>query len=243
MFARPLLHTNEGVLSLNSSNPAPVASPATPTAARLETASWINLRSVLGLVLVFGAVFAGTVVLQRAQHLVQVRLPAAELGRYLRPDNGTSVTGKMLTAPLRQHMLVPADGLVASGEQAGMVELAINVDPGDMLQGLRPGDHVQILGAYSDGVRQGAAQVLVDSAEVVRILEESGGLATGHRESGVQVRLSGERSASVAAAIAGGRVFIVKAPSLPSRPAVQGGAEDDQAPIGSSEPEPSEGSP
>jgi hypothetical protein len=140
-------------------------------------------------------------------------------------------------------MLVPADGLVASGEQAGMVELAINVDPGDMLQGLRPGDHVQILGAYSDGVRQGAAQVLVDSAEVVRILEESGGLATGHRESGVQVRLSGERSASVAAAIAGGRVFIVKAPSLPSRPAVQGGAEDDQAPIGSSEPEPSEGSP
>lgn len=266
MFARALLHTNEGALSLNSSNPAPVASPATPTAHRLETASWVNLRSVLGLALVFGAVFAGTVVLQRAQHLVpiyaaardlpsgvplsnddlslvQVRLPAAELGRYVRPDKGAPVIGKMLTVPLRQHMLVPADGLVASREQADMVELAVNVDHGDMPQGLRPGDHVQILGAYSDGVRQGAAQVLVDSAEVVRILEESGGLASGRRESGVQVRLPGERTAAVAAAIAGGRVFIVKAPSLPSRPAIQGPAEDDRLRTGSSDPEPSEGSP
>lgn len=266
MFARPLLHTNEGAFSLNSSNPAPVAPPATPTAYRLETASWVNLRSVLGLMLVFAAVFAGTLVLQRAQHLVpvfaaardlpsgvplsngdlalvQVRLPPAELGRYLRPDKNGSVTGRMLTAPLRQHMLVPADGLIPSREQADMVELAINVDHGDMLQGLRPGDHVRILGAYSDGLHNGTAQVLVDSAEVVRILEESGGLATGRRESGVQVRLPGERTASVAAAIAGGRVFIVKASSLPSGPAAQGAAAQDGPPLGSSEPERSEGSP
>jgi hypothetical protein len=111
-----------------------------------------------------------------------------------------------------------------------------------MLQGLRPGDHVQILGAYSDGLHQGAAQVLVESAEVVRILEESGGLATGHRESGVQVRLPSERTASVAAAITGARVFIVRAPSLPSRPAVQGGAHEDAPPTGSVGPEPSGGS-
>lgn len=253
-------------MSLNNSNPARVASPATRPAHRLETTSWINLRSALGLTLVFGAVFAGTVVLQRAQRLVpmyaaardlpsgvplssddlslvRVRLPAAELGRYARPDKGTLVIGKMLTAPLRQHMLVPSDGLVAWREQADMVELAISVDHGDLPQGLRPGDRVQILGAYPDGVRRGAAQVLVDSAEIVRILEESGGLAGGRRESGVQVRLPGERTASVAAAIAGGRVFIVKASSLPSRPPARGAAGDDPPPTGSSGPEPSEGSP
>jgi len=240
-----------------------VAPPATPAAYRLETASWVNLRSVLGLVLVFGAVFAGTVVLQRAQHLVPiyaaardlpsgvplsggdfslvpVRLPAAELGHYLRPGRGVSITGKMLTTPLRRHMLVPADDLVASREQGSMVELAINVDHGDMPQGLRPGDHVRILGAYSDGLQKGSAQVLVDSAEVVRILEESGGLATGLRETGVQVRLPAERTAPVAAAIAGGRVFVVKAPALPSPQAAEGAVRDERPPTGPSEPDLSE---
>lgn len=255
--------TNEGALSLNSSTPSPVASPATP-AHRVEAAGWVTLRSVLGLVLVFGAVFGGTVVLQRAQRLVPVyaaardlpsgvplsdadlspigvRLPGPELGRYLRPGGSVSITGKMLAVPLRQHMLVPVGDLVASREQGNMVELAINIDPGDMLQGLRPGDHVQILGAYSDGLQQGAAQVLVDSAEVVRILQDSGGLATGRRESGVQVRLPRERTAAVAAAIAGGRVFVVKAPALPSRAAVAGVVDDD-VPAGPAEPERSGGS-
>lgn len=266
MFARPLPHTNEGASSLNSSNPAAAASSASPSASRLQTASWVNLRSVLGLVLVFGAVFAGTLVLQRAQHLVpvyaaardlpsgvplsngdlslvQVRLPEPELVRYLRPSRGHPVTGKVLAAPLRRHMLVPADGLLPSLEQGDMVELAINIDRGDMPQGLRPGDHVRILGAYSDGLHKGAAQVLVDSAEVVRILEESGGLAAGRRESGVQVRLPGERTASVAAAIAGARVFVVKAPALPSRPAEQSAVGPETLPTESSEPDRPEGSP
>jgi hypothetical protein len=242
-----------------------VASPATPAAHRLEAAGWINLRSVLGLLLIFGAVFGGTVVLQRAQHLVPVyaaardlpsgvplsngdlslvgvRLPGPELGRYLRPDGSASITGKMLAVPLRQHMLVPVEDLVASRDQGNMVELAINVDPGDMLQGLRPGDHVQILGAYSDGLQRGAAQVLVDSAEVVRILQDSGGLAAGRRQSGVQVRLPRERTASVAAAIAGGRVFVVKAPALPTRAAVAGVAADDDVPAGPAGPQRSGGS-
>jgi SAF domain len=258
--------TSEGASPLNRSNRAPEELPATPAANRLETVRWINPRSVLGLVLVFGAVLAGTVGLQRAQHLVpvyvaardlpsgvplskgdlslvRVRLPDAELGRYLRAGGSASFAGKMLTLPLRQHMLVPADDLVASREQGDMVELAINLDHGDMLQGLRPGDHVRILGAYSDGLRKGAAQVLVDSAEVVGILEESGGLATGRRERGVQVRLPGERSASVAAAITGGRVFIVKAPPLPSPAAVQGPVPDDRPLADPSGPERPEGFP
>lgn len=250
--------------SLNSPDRAGVAPPSR-LAHRLETKRWINLRSVAGLLLVFAAVLAGTAALQRAQRLipvleaardlpsgiplssgdlspVRVRLPSAELARYLQPDAGRSVTGQILTAPLRQHMLVPADTVVASREQADMVELAINVDHGDMLQGLRPGDHVRVLGAFPDDPGQGAAQVLVDSAEVVRILEDSGGLAAGHREGGVQVRLPAERTTSVAAAIAGGRVFVVKAPALPSRSTTQR-AGVDEAPAGSSSPERPEGSP
>ncbi len=185
------------------------------------------------------AVLAGTLFLQRAQRLapvyeaardlpsgiplsvrdlavVRVRLPAAELQRYARPNLHRPLTGQVLTTPLRQHMLVPMDGLAPSSEQADMVELPIRVATGDMAQGLRPGDHVQVLAAYSDGLRNGQARLLLRSVEVIRMLEEPSGLA-GSRQGGVQVRVPSDRSALVVAAIAGARVFVVKAPSLPSR--------------------------
>ena len=258
------MHTNEGVLSLKSSSPAPVASRAVPPASRIQPASWLNLRSSLGLILIFGAALAGTVVLQRAQQLVpvyaaardlpsgvplangdlslvRVHLPGAQLGRYLRPGQARTVAGKVLTAPLRRHMLVPTDALATSLDRGDMVEFAIEVDHGDMPRGLRPGDHVRILGAYPDGLRNRAARVLVESAEIVRILEDPGGLAATRRESGVQVRLPAERTPSLAAAIVGGRVFILKAPSLSTGPAVEGAVRGDPWPAGPSEPEPREG--
>jgi len=184
------------------------------------------------------AVLAGALFLQRAQRLVpmyeaardlpsgaqlsvhdlavvRVRLPAAELRRYARPDPQRPVVGQVLTAPLRQHMLVPMDGLAASVGQADMVELPIRVANSDMAQGLRPGDRVQVLAAYSDGVRSGQAHLLLRSVEVVRVLEEPSGLAAS-RQSGVQVRVPSDRTAPVVAAIASARVFVVKATALAS---------------------------
>jgi len=191
--------------------------------------------------LVVVAVLAGALFLQRAQRLVpvyeaardlpsgvplsvrdlavvRVRLPGAELRRYARPDQHRPLVGQVLTAPLRRHMLVPVDGLAPSLGQANMVELSIRVNSGDMAQGLRPGDHVQVLAAYSDGVRSGQARLLLQSVEVVRVLEEPSGLA-GSRQSGVQVRVPSDRTAVVVAAIASARVFVVKAASLASRAA------------------------
>jgi hypothetical protein len=198
---------------------------------------------VLGLVLVLAAVGAGTIVLERAQQLVpvyaaardlpsgvplsnrdlllaRVRLPAAELARYLQPGQLQTVAGKALIAPLRQHMLVPADGLTASDAHAGLVELAIRADHDDMPLGLHPGDRVQVLAAYADGLHEASARVLVASAEVVHVLEDSAGLGGGRRQTGVQIRVAADRASSIAAAIAGGRVFVVKALSPAARAAV-----------------------
>lgn len=241
MFARLLLRKHEGAFSLSSSKPASVAplSPAMPPVQRLHTSGWLNGRSALGVLLVVVAVLAGALFLQRAQRLVpvyeaardlpsgvplsdldlavvRVRLPAAELQRYARPNRHRPVVGQLLEAPLRQHMLVPIDGLAASQEQADMVELPIKVGNGDMAQGLRPGDHVQVLAAYGDGLHRGQARLLLPSVEVVRVLEEPSGL-TGSRQSGVQVRVPSDRTALVVAAIASARVFVVKAPPLASR--------------------------
>jgi hypothetical protein len=207
--------------------------PETPTAQRLRPAGWLNGRSALGVLLVVVAVLAGALLLQRAQRLVpvyeaardlpsgarlsardlalvRVRLPVPALRRYAQPNPRGTIVGQILTAPLRQHMLIPVDGLASSPEQTDMVELPIKVASGDMAQGLRPGDHVQVLAAYGDGVRSGQARLLLSSVEVVRVLEEPSGLAAS-RQSGVQVRMPSDRTALVVGAIASARVFVVKA--------------------------------
>jgi hypothetical protein len=100
--------------------------------------------------------------------------------------------------------------------------------------GLHPGDRVALLAAYSGGLHTAAAQVLVSSAEVVRVLEDSGGLGGGYRQTGVQVRVPADRASSLATAIAGGRVFVAKALSPLGRSALGGAAPTSAAPGGAS---------
>jgi hypothetical protein len=179
------------------------------------------------------AVLAGALFLQRAQRLVpvfvaardlpsgvplgrgdltvvRVRLPDAELRHYLRPASDQRVTGRVLAAPLRRDMLVPAELMLASPKDADLVELPVQADPGDMAQDLRPGDLAQVLAAYTDGSRRGRAVVLLDGAEVVRVLDEPGSLNGPGRHTGVQLRLPSRRAPLVAAAIATARIFVVK---------------------------------
>jgi hypothetical protein len=157
----------------------------------------MNTRTALGTCLVLTAILAGAVFLDHAQRLVpvyaaardlpagtalhhgdlvvvRVRLPTTALRHYLQPTPGQSVAGRVLAAPVRQETLVPAELLLASNDAADQVELPVQADPGDMAQGLRPGDRVQVLAAYTEGARRGDATVLLPAAEVVRVLEDPG---------------------------------------------------------------------
>jgi len=229
------------------SNPEPaqlVPVPAQATAARrLGTSSRPSGRLALGVLLVLVAVLGGALFLQRAQRLepvyvaardlpsgtvlasgdlavAAVRLPAAELHLYLRPTRPESLAGRVLTAPVPKDALVPAAATAASSA-ADMVELSVRVEPGDLAQGLRPGDRVQILAAYSDGPRRGRAFVLLPGAEVIRVLRDADALGGRDRDTGVQVRLPSDHAPLVTAAIANARIFVVKAPPHPT--AIQGG--------------------
>jgi len=82
-----------------------------------------------------------------------------------------------------------------------------------MAQGLRPGDLVQVLAAYTEGARRGHATVLLPAAEVVRVLEDPGGLTGGGRSTGVQLRMPSASVPQVASAIATARIFLVKVPT------------------------------
>jgi len=219
----------------------------------------MNGRTALGGCLVLLAVLAGALFLDRAQRLapvyaaahdlpagtplkegdlmvVRVRLPATALRHYLQPSPGRRVSGRVLSAPVRRETLVPAGVVLASSQAAGLVELPIQVDPGDMAQGLRPGDSVQVLAAYTEGARRGRAVVLLPSAEVVQVLQDPAGLAGTGQERGVQLRMPSDRAPIVVAAVATARIFVVKTPGLASDSAV---TDRSGAPPARSEPDPS----
>jgi hypothetical protein len=205
----------------------------------------MNGRTALGAAFVLLAVLAGALFLDRAQRLVpvyaaardlpagtplksgdlmvvRVRLPASALRHYLQPGPGRAVPGRVLTTPVRREALVPAEFVLAASRDADLVELPVQVDPGDMAQGLRPGDRVQVLAAFTEGARRGRAVVLLPTAEVVQVLEDPAGLTGSGQERGVQLRMASDRAPVVAAAIATARIFVVKAPGLATDPAVAG---------------------
>jgi hypothetical protein len=122
------------------------------------------------------------------------------------------VSGQVLTAPVRREALVPAELVLASSRDVDLVELPVQVDPGDMAQGLRPGDRVQVLAAYTEGARRGRAVVLLPAAEVVQVFQDPAGLTGSGQDRGVQLRMPSDRAPIVAAAIATARIFVVKAP-------------------------------
>ena len=202
----------------------------------------MNGRTALGVCLVVLAVLAGALFLDRSQRLVpvyaaardlpagtplepgdlmviRVRLPGVALRHYLRPSSDRPVAGRVLTAPVRRETLVPVGLVLASSRDADLVELPVQVDPGDMATGLRPGDSVQVLAAYTAGARRGRAVVLLPAAEVVQVLQDTTGLGGGGQERGVQLRMPGDRAPLVAAAIATARIFVVKAPGTATDPA------------------------
>jgi hypothetical protein len=231
----------EVVSHLSNPEPTPlVPVPAqAPAAARLGSSSRPRGRLALGVLLVLVAVLGGALFLQRAQRLepvyvaardlpsgtvlrpgdltvAAVRLPGAELRQYLRPIPSRPPTGRVLTAPVRKDALVPLAATAASVADADMVELPVKVDPGDLARGLRPGDLVQVLAAYSDGPRRGQAVVLLPAAEVIHVLQDPDALGGADRETGVQVRMPSDRAPLVAAAIASARIFVLKAPPRPA---------------------------
>jgi hypothetical protein len=161
--------------------------------------------------------------------VIRVRLPASALRHYLRPSAGRRVAGGVLTAPVRRETLVPAGFVLTSSRDADLVELPVQVDPGDMAQGLRPGDSVQVLAAYTEGARRGRAVVLLPTAEVVQVLQDPAGLTATGQERGVQLRMPSDRAPIVAAAIATARIFVVKSPGVaaeePSAAPTPGGAQ------------------
>lgn len=216
--------------------PQPSPGPRPAPAVRLGTASWRNGRLVLGVLLVLVAVLGGALVLQRAQHLTPVyvatrdlpsgtrlapgdlavrgvRFADEQLRAYLHPAAGQPYVGQVLVGPVRKGLYVPAAAVSGRRGAARLVKLAIKVEQGDLAQGLRPGDHVAVIAAYTDGVQKGTARVLLPVAEVDQVVKDTAALGGDGRETGVQVWAPGDRAVAVAAAETTARILVLAVPA------------------------------
>lgn len=212
--------------------PANLSLPPAPAARRLGQPRWRRGRVTLGAALVITAVVGGAALLRGADasstvltaardlpsgvplgeddlQPVQVRLPEAQLAVYARP--GTGADGARLTTGLPAGALVPAAWLVEAGVPADLIDYPVPVDPRDVPV-LRPGDRATVVASYPDAVTgtSGRSEILLPSAEVVRLLHDPGGLGTAARVQAVQVRLPKDRLAAVAQAVATGRISMAR---------------------------------
>ncbi len=169
-------------------------------ARRVATPSWVNIRTVLGLLLFAAALLAGQKILARADvtvsiwaaardlprdtvlqdtdlQPVEVKLPGSVMSRYYSTERDLS--GTVLAAPVRAGELVPAewieDGESAQAGRSMTVPVTSEHAVGDEL---RAGDRVDIFATFNPGdLRARTVQV----ARAVEVVDEvtTGGIVSG----------------------------------------------------------------
>lgn len=215
--------------------PAPVASPEVlpgPTPRRVRPPRWLDLRLVLGVLLVLGSVLLGARVVGAADATVPVWAVTGDLaaGTRLVPGDlravdvrlgdaadaylstSTRPEGRTLGRAVRAGELLPRTALGAPTE---LVQLALPVQSGYVPPGLERGQVVDVYAvadptAGAAGVADGSVTPVVRSAPVAAISGRSEGvLSTPTTAIQVVVSVASDDAPDVLAAIAGRPLVVV----------------------------------
>jgi hypothetical protein len=221
------------VTALRSPTPAAETDPsAGPAPRRVKAPSWLDLRLVLGVLLVLGSVLLGARVVSAADATVPVWSAAADLaaGTELTAEDLVVVDvrlddaakaylsgsvrpeGSVLSRPVRAGELLPSSALE---EPADLVQLALPVQAGYVPPGLRHGQLIDVYavadpaaGATGKGV--GSVTLVVAEAPVQTTSGTSDGvLSTPSTTIQVVVGVAADEAADVLAAIAGRPLVVV----------------------------------
>jgi hypothetical protein len=205
--------------------------PAGPVPRRVRPPRWLDLRLVLGVLLVLGSVLLGARVVDAADATVPVWAVAADLaaGTELAPDDlvavdvrldgaagaylstSTRPEGKTLARAVRAGELLPRSALE---DPADLVQMALPVQAGYVPPGLERGQLVDVYaladpaaGAIAEA--DGSVTPVVEEAPVLALSGRSDGvLSTPTTTVQVVVAVPADAAADVLAAI-GGRPLVV----------------------------------
>ena len=219
---------------LGSSSPAPTAGaeiPPGPVPRRVRAPRWLDLRLVLGVLLVLGSVLLGARVVSAADATVPVWAATGDLapGTELTADDlvavdvrldvaadaylstGTRPEGRTLGRAVRAGELLPRSALEEPGE---LVQLALPVQAGYVPPGLERGQLVDVYAvadpaAGATASADGSVTLVVREAPVQAISGRSEGvLSTATTAIQVVVAVAAEDAPDVLASI-GGRPLVV----------------------------------
>lgn len=203
-----------------------------PTPRRVRPPRWLDLRLVLGVLLVLGSVLLGARVVGAADATVPVWAVTGDLaaGTELSADDlvavdvrlddaadaylsaGTRPEGRTLARAVRDGELLPRSALEEAGE---LVQLALPVQSGYVPPGLRRGQLVDVYAvadpaAGATAVADGSVTPVVTSAPVQALSGRSEGvLSTPTTAVQVVVAVAADDAAEVLAAIAGRPLVVV----------------------------------
>ena len=209
----------------------PAESPVPPAARRIRPPRWLDLRLVLGVLLVLGSVLLGARVVGAADATVAVWAAQGDLaaGTVLTPDDLTAVDvrldavgGSYLSASVRpegrslgravgEEELLPRAALE---EVTELVQVALPVQAGWVPPGLRRGQLVDVYAvadpaAGAVGAADGSVNLVVGTAPVQAVSGATDGvLSTPSTTLQVVVSVPAERAPDVFAAV-GGRPLVV----------------------------------
>ena len=212
--------------------PAAVEAVAGPAPRRVRPPRWLDLRLVLGVLLVLASVLLGARVVSAADATVPVWAVTADLaaGTELSADDltavdvrldetadaylstGTRPEGRTLGRAVREGELLPRSALEGSDE---LVQLALPVQSGYVPPGLRRGQVVDVYAvadpaAGATAVADGSVSLVVRRAPVQALSGRSEGvLSTPTTAVQVVVAVSADDAADVLAAIAGRPLVVV----------------------------------
>jgi Flp pilus assembly protein CpaB len=203
-----------------------------PQARRAAKPSWVNARTVLG-ILLFSIAFLGaqrvlsqartTVDVWAAAHdlgagttlraedvlVAGVKLPGELLPRYVLASG--TLEGASLNQAVRAGELIPAASVRNSDVEAVGRSMTIPVTPEHANGGaLRPGDRIDVFATFNPGDLRARTALLVGDVEVLGVVT-AGGLVGGDVSAvGVTVAVSPEDAARVAYAIRNAELDIAR---------------------------------
>jgi hypothetical protein len=206
--------------------------PAGPTPRRVRPPRWLDLRLILGVLLVLGSVLLGARIVTAADATVPVWAATGDLapGTELSADDlvavdvrldataraylatSTSPEGRSLSRAVSAGELLPRSALESAGDR---VQLALPVQAGFVPPGLARGQLVDVY-AVADpaagvtGVADGSVTSVVEKATVQALSGRSEGvLATSSTVVQVVVSVRADEAADVLAAVAGRPLAVV----------------------------------
>ncbi|MGY2065217.1 SAF domain-containing protein [Blastococcus sp. SYSU DS0619] len=210
--------------------------PAGPAPRRVRAPGWLDLRLVLGVLLVLASVLLGARVVSAADATVPVWSAADDLaagteltaedlvvvdvrldgaaGAYL--SGSTRPEGRTLAQGVRAGELLPASALE---EPADLVQLALPVQAGYVPPGLRRGQVIDVYAvadpaAGAAGPAVGSVTLVVGGATVQALSGGSDGvLSTSTTTVQVVIGVAADEAADVLAAIAGRPLVVVVHPA------------------------------